>query len=344
MSMYDTRTMLEALKTTPPIFTFLHDTFFSQSILMRTEKAEVDIVRGGVKASVFVAPRVKGILETRKGFETYEITTPRLAPERVLTGEDLAKRQPGENVYTVHSPKEIAARIMMQDYIEMRRENTLAREWLCAKIFQGEAMDIPQYDERGNKAGIFNVDFGFRNNIKSKTKWTDANANPIADIEDWIEDKLMGKTSSIPAVVVLDPEAGKAFANNPKVCEVLERRAIAGSLQEPTYKGTGVTSFGRFTKYNIEVVTYSNIIMFSEEESGQVLGKGTAIISPVKPGLTAYGAITQKEKGVWRTYMAEEVPKYVIDDKNEVDVERLTSRPLPLLKDIDSVLVAKGLV
>lgn len=342
MNMYDTITMLEALRVTPPIFTFLHDNFFSESRFMRTEKAEIDIVRGGVKASVFVAPRVNGVLETRKGFETYEITTPRLAPKRVLTGEDLTKRQPGDTVYTVYSPQQIAARILMEDIIEMRKENALAVEWLCAKVIQGETFDIEQYDERGNKAGTFNIDFGFKNRKTVKSKWTTETANPIADLEDWIDDCLIGKTSSTPAVVLLDPEAAKAFSNNPYVYKILERRALSGLLQEPTYKGAGVTSFGRFTKYNLEVISYSNIINFGGH-SGQLLEKGSATIIPARPGLTVYGAIMQKENGTWRKFMEKEVPKYVKDDIMEVDTIRLSSRPLVFIKDIDGILTIKGL-
>ncbi len=344
MNIYETTTMLEALKVTPPVFTFLMDTFFPNREFMRTEKALIDIVKGGVKASVFVAPRVGGVLETREGFTTKEITTPKLAPKRVLTGEDLKKRQPGDGIYTVKSPEQIAAEMLMKDLIDMRKENVLATEWFCAKVLQGASFDVTEYDEAGNEAGTFNVDFGFTNkvNVQSSKKWTVDGTDPVADIEKWIDEKLTGKTSATPSVVLLDPEAAKAFTQNQKVKDILDYRAKAQIIQEPRYKGAGVTSYGNFTKYNVEVISYSNIVKMGDGPAEQLLPAGTCIILPERPGTIAYGAVMQKENGSWVTYMEEQVPKYVSDDEKEVDTERLTSRPMPFIKDLDSYFVATG--
>lgn len=344
LNLYETTTMLEALKQTPPIFTFVKDTFFKQAKFMKTEKAIIDIVKGGVKASVFVAPRVNGVLETRKGYKTFEITTPRLAPKRVLTGEDLEKRQPGDNIYTTRSPQEVAAQILMNDLIEEELEIVLATEWFCTQILQGKSLVIDEYDESGNKAGIFEVDFGFTNFVKTATadKWTNDKSTPIEQIEQAIDDYLIGKTSATPTVVMLDPNAGKAFSKNKEVKEILDYRARAGRLQESQYKGRGVTSYGTFTKYNVEIISYSNIIGMGDATPSQVLDAGTALILPNDPGEINYGAITQKENGRWVKYMEKFVPKYVIDNEKEVDSLRLASRPLPVLKDIDSVINLQG--
>lgn len=343
INLYETITMLEALNQTPPIFTFLRDTFFNNSEFMRTEKALIDIVKGGVKAAVFVAPRVNGVLETRSGYTTNEITTPRLAPKRVLTGEDLEKRQPGDNIYTTKSPEQVAAEMLMKDLIEMDKEITLSEEWLCAKVLLGASFDIQEYDESGKKAGTFNVDFGFTNKVKVEVakKWTAEGVDPIAMIEEWIETKILKKSASTPDIILLDPDAGKAFVNNPIVDKIIQRRADAGTYQEPQYKGRGVTSYGKFTKYGIEVVSYSNIIDM-EGASTQLLPSGTCIVAQTGTGNMAYGAVTQKENKKWVKYMEKRVPKYSVDDEKEIDTERLTARPLPWIKDVDSYVVASG--
>lgn len=343
INLYETITMLEALNQTPPIFTFLRDTFFTTPDFMKTEKALIDIVKGGVKAAVFVAPRVNGVLETRNGYTTNEITTPRLAPKRVLTGEDLEKRQPGDNIYTTKSPEQVAAEMLMKDLIEMDKEITLSEEWLCAKVLLGAAFDIKEYDEAGNEAGTFNVDFGFTNKVSvaSGKKWTEEIVNPIEMIEEWIESKILTKSASTPDIILLDPNAGKAFVNNPFVKAIIQLRAQAGTYQETQYKGRGVTSYGKFTKYGIEVVSYSNIVDM-EGTSEQLLPSGTCIIAQTGTGTMTYGAVTQKENGKWMKYMEKRVPKYSVDDEKEIDTERLTSRPLPWIKDIDSYVVASG--
>lgn len=343
IKLYETTTMLEALKQTPPIFTFLRDTFFPNSEFMKTEKALIDIVKGGVKAAPFVSPRVNGVIETRSGYTTNEITTPRLAPKRVLTGEDLEKRQPGDNIYTTKSPEQVAAEILMKDLIEMDKEISLSEEWLCAKVLLGSSFDITEYDEAGKAAGVFNVDFGFTNKVSvtAGNKWTLETVNPIDAIEEWIETKILKKSASTPDIILLDPNAGKAFVNNPFVKAIINLRAQAGTYQEPQYKGRGVTSYGKFTKYGIEVVSYSNIVDV-EGTAAQLLPAGTCIIAQSGTGTLTYGAVTQKENKKWVKYMEKRVPKYSVDDDAEVDTEKLTARPLPWFKDIDSYVVATG--
>ncbi|MDA3732382.1 major capsid protein [Niameybacter massiliensis] len=343
INIYETATMLEALRQTPPVHTFLRDTFFNNPKFAKTEKALIDIIKGGVSAAPFVAPRVNGVLETRRGYTTNEITTPRVAPKRVLTGEDLEKRQPGDNTYTTKSPDQIAAEMLMQDLIEMDQEITLSEEWLCAKVLLGSSFDITEYDESGKEAGTFNVDFGFTNKISVATakKWTAEGVNPIEQIEEWIEKNILTKSSATPDIILLDPDAGKTFANNSFVKEIIQLRAQAGSFAEAQYKGRGVTSYGRFTKYGIEVVSYSNIVK-ANGVAEQLLPKGTCIIAQSGSGNITYGAITQKENGKWVKYMEKRVPKYSVDDEKEIDTERLASRPLPWMPDVDSYVVATG--
>lgn len=343
INLYETTTMLEALKLAPPIHTFLRDTFFTTAEFMQTEKALIDIVKNGVKAAPFVAPRVNGVLETRSGYTTKEITTPRVAPKRVLTGEDLEKRQPGDNVYTTRSPEQVAAEILMKDLIEMDKEISLSEEWLCAKVLLGSSFDIIEYDESGKEAGTFNVDFGFTNkvNVSAAKKWNASGNNPIEDIEEWIEEYILPNSSNVPNIVVLDPDAGKAFANNEYVKDIIKLRASAGNYQENKYQGTGVTYYGKFTKYGIDVVSYSNKVEVSGT-SEQLLPSGTCIIATTGSGIMAYGAVLQKENKRWMKYMEKRVPKYSVDDEKEIDTEKLTSRPLPWIKDISSYVVASG--
>ena len=49
-----------------------------------------------------------------------------------------------------------------------------------------------------------------------------------------------------------------------------------------------------------------------------------------------YGAVTQIEEDGFKTYEAEIVPKYIIDDKNDTETLRLTSRPIPVPDDVAS--------
>ena len=349
INLYETTTMLEAIKLFKQPYTFFRDTFFPNIKTFPTEKVLIDIVKGGEKMAPFIAPRINGSIDDRLGYSTNELTTPRVAPKRVLTGEDLAKRQPGDNVYTTRSPQEVAASILVQDLTDLDNQITRTEEWFAVQVMLGEKFDITLEDENGNKAGTFSVDYGFDNSVeiaadekwgtKTGTKITAADVDVIAKIEEWIEDYIIKNSIATPDIAVLDPDAGKAFVNNAVVQKLLTLRAQSGFRQEPTFKGQGVTFLGVFTKYNLEFYTYSNFIK-NEEESEQLLPSGTVIVAQSGQGTLAYGAVTQKESGAWMKYMEKRVPKYIIDDKNETDTIKLTSRPLPYQKDINSYVVA----
>ena len=92
MAEYTTREMVDAIEITPPVRNFLTRTFFPSENTHRTEKVEFDVKKGKRIMAPFVSPRIGGKVITRNGFHTHEFTTPRLAPERVLTVDDISKR------------------------------------------------------------------------------------------------------------------------------------------------------------------------------------------------------------------------------------------------------------
>lgn len=350
INLYETTTMLEAIRVTREPLSFIKDTFFPNVKFFQTEKVLIDIVKGGEKMAPFVAPRINGTIDERQGYSTNELTTPRIAPKRILTGEDLAKRQPGDNIYTTNSPQQIAAQILMQDLIDLNSQIIRSEEYFAVKVMLGEGFDLDLVDEKGNKAGTFNVNYGFRNKVEPSVKWINVtrsgvsnaeNCTPIADIEGWVDNNIIPNSSSTPDIVIMDPEAARAFMASTEVKELIDLRAKSGYRQEPTYKGKGVTFIGVFTKYNLEVYAYSCLIKHEDNQPAtQALPSGTVIVAESGQGIMNYGAVTQKEKGSWKKYMEKRVPKYSIDDENEIDVIRLTSRPLPYQKDIDSWVVA----
>lgn len=343
INLYETTTMLEAIKQTREPSTFIRDTFFPNTKPFPTEKVLVDIVKGGEKMAPFVAPRIDGTVDTRQGYSTNELATPRIAPKRILTGEDLAKRQPGETLYTTHSPQQIAAKILMEDLIELNSQITRTEEYFAAKVMLGGSFDLDLVDEGGNKTGTFNVDYGFSNlaNLETAAKWNVDTNKPLDDIESWVEDMIMANSSATPNIVVMSPDAAKAFMASKQVDKIMTQRSNAGYHQEPTYKGKGVTFLGVFTKFNLEVYSYSYLVKTpGATASSQILGTGKVIIAESGQGTMAYGAVTQKENGNWVKYAEKRVPKYSIDDEKEIDTIRVTSRPLPWQKDVASWVVA----
>ena len=98
INLYDTYTMLEAVKLMKPRSTFLRDRYFPTGAndIFTTKSVLVDYVdETGNKLAPAVMPHVGGIPVAREGYETEELVPPKFAPERVLTVDQLETRLAG---------------------------------------------------------------------------------------------------------------------------------------------------------------------------------------------------------------------------------------------------------
>lgn len=97
--MNEPRQMLKAMTFLPPALTFISDNFFKERIGATAEAIDVDFYKGKRKLAPFVNVKVNGEVVDRDKFVTDIYTAPLIAPERVITVEDLQTRIEGENIY-----------------------------------------------------------------------------------------------------------------------------------------------------------------------------------------------------------------------------------------------------
>ena len=60
VSIYEPRHLIEVVRTTPPIRTFLRDRFFSNVKTFPTRRVDIDIVKGNRKMAAFIHPLAGG--------------------------------------------------------------------------------------------------------------------------------------------------------------------------------------------------------------------------------------------------------------------------------------------
>lgn len=339
MGLYDTKTMLTAIEQTKPAFTFLRDVFFSETETLLTEKAEVDVKKGKRKMAPFVSPRVGGKVLTREGFSTFQIKTPKIAPERIITIDDINKRTLGENVYSAKTPAERSRIILANDLIELDDSITRREEWMCAKILTEGYIDV------SDDGAVFKVDYNFTNTKKlgSDKKWNATNyakgVNPYKDLKDWRQEII--KASGInPDICIIADDVLEAFLESPDVQKKLDLRRLSIGSIEPTYQGQGITFVGKFPELGLEMYTYTEYYIDDDDVEKAMIPSGKVLMGSKGMGKRYYGAVTQLENGQFMTYEGIRVPKYITDDKNDIEKLRLSSRPLPAPKDSDSWLIA----
>lgn len=335
---YTTREMLEAIELRIPVKTFLSGTFFPTSHTHVAEIIEVDVKKGKRRMAPFVAPRVGGKVVKRDGFKTNMFTTPKLAPERVMTIDDITKRGLGENIYSKKTPDERADELLARDILELEETIKSRREWMARQILLEGKIDI-----QDEEAGIdIQIDFGFTNEVVlvGTEKWSDNLSDPIADLKAWRRD-IIKKIGVAPDMVLLSTDVVDVFVNHPKIKASMDILNMKNVAVEPRVVDSALTFIGKIAELAMEIYSYDEWFIDDEGTEQPMLPEGTVIVANSSGiGSFEYGSVTQMEEGKFITYDAEIIPKQWDDDKNEVKMLRLTSRPLPVPRDVDSWYVA----
>ncbi len=338
---YTTREMMAARDLTPPVRTFLQNTFFPDSNTHVTEKVEFDVRKGKRVMAPFVAPRVGGKVLTRQGFHTNQFTTPKIAPERPLTIDDISTRAIGENIYSQRTPEERENELLAKDYTDLEESIARRREWMCRQILFEGKIDIQDEDE-----GLdIQVDFGFTNKYVLTTDqfWSVATVDPLPLLRN-IRKDIIRKTGIAPDIMVFAGDMIEDFITNKFIVEAVNKLNMKNVVIEPRVVDPALTFYGRIQELDMDIYSYDEWFLNDEGEEEAIVPSGHVLIGHSKgEGAIEYGAVTQIEDKKFVTYEGELVPKQYADEKNEVKMFRLTSRPLPRPYDVDSwAVIEKG--
>ena len=335
MSIYKTKTMLQAISQVKPLHTFLRDTFFGIQQTALTETVEVDIKKGKRRMAPFVSPRIGGKVIEREGFETREIKTPKIAPERVMTIDDISTRSLGENVYSQRTPEERQQAMLMNDLLDLDDSITRREEWMCREVLlNGKVLISGEGVEK-------EVNFGFANKktLASGKKWSASGINPLADLKAW-RLEIIKATGKAPSICIMASNVVDVFIQNPEIEKMLDIQRLNVGLIEPSVRNEAITFIGKINSLGIELYSYDEWYADDEGAEQAMIPDNTVVLASKDLGKIMYGAVTQMENGTFCTYEGFRVPKQYSDDKNEVKMVRMTSRPLPVPYDIESWVVA----
>jgi len=345
IGIYETRTMLAAIERFMPVYSFLRDTFFSGTQVEKNEHMDFDYRKGKRKMAPFVAPLMGEKVMDRQGYETKTIKFPKIAPARALTLQDLQQRLPGEEVYGGYTPQERAMQLLASDMRELTEYIDRREEWIAAQLLFTGKIDI-------NIEGADQViDYDLTNNETVPKKWDAPDSDPIADLKNK-RLAVIQKTGIAPDVCIMASDVADAYAKNEAVIKFHDILNYFIGEYRPEIKSPAVTFIERITKLALDVFTYDD--WFLEDIDPEDPKKGTKELPFVPPGhvLLArkempstkfYGPVTQMEGSDFRTYMAERVPKVYSDEKADIRMLRMTSRPVFVPWDVDSWYVLKVL-
>lgn len=334
MSDYTTREMMEAFDQTPPVKTFLQKTFFPTEETHVSEKVEFDVRKGKRIMAPLVSPRRGGKVITRQGFRTNQFTTPKIAPERPMTIDDITQRAIGENIYSQRTPEEREDELLAKDWTDLEESIARRKEWMCRQILFEGKIDVEDEEE-----GLdVQIDFGFSNitYLGADAKWSLASVDPLKVLRE-IRRKIIKATGKAPDIAIFASDAIEDFVNNPYVMKAMNVLNMKNVVIEPRVVDPALTFYGRIAELDLDIYTYDEWFLNDEGDEEAMIPAGTVLIGHSDgEGQVEYGSVTQMEDKKFVTYEGKLVPKEYADEKNEVKMLRLTSRPLPRPYDVDS--------
>lgn len=334
MAEYTTREMVEAIELTPTPRCFLTKTFFPRERTHVAEKIEVDVKKGKRIMAPFVSPRIGGKIITRQGYQTKEFTTPRIAPERALTIDDLSKRAPGENMYSKRTPSEREDELLADDITELSNAIYMRLEWMSRQVIYTGKLDV--VDE---EAGVdVQVDYGFDNItvLTSDQFWSLSTVNPMPLLKK-LRRKIIKDSGRTPDMLLFAEDAIDTFISNPFIQEAMNIRNMQNIEIKPRIIDDGLTFYGRIASLGLDIYSYNESFINDDGAEEDLIPSGTCLMGNSKGiGSVEYGLITQLEDKKFCSYEAKQVPKIYCDEKSEVKTLRLTSRPLPKPDDVAS--------
>ncbi|MCL6636056.1 MAG: major capsid protein [Peptococcaceae bacterium] len=333
IDLFDTRTMLEAVRQMQPVRTFLKDTFFTNVRTFTTEHVDVDIVKGKRRMAPFVSPRLAGKVVERMGYSTNTYKAPMLNPKIPTTAEHLQKRMPGESLYSGVSPDDRAAEQLGRDLAELDEMITRREEWMCA-----QALFAGKINVKGE--GVDEViDFLLTNKevLAGAALWSDAASDPLADLKRWR--RIVVKASGFnPDTVVMASDVVDKFLAHAKVQQMLDLRLVDTGQINPQLLPNGVTYIGRIAELGANIYTYDEWYLDDDGIEKPMVPEKTVLMASTAARFDLlYGAYIDMEMG---TMDLPRIPRSWVEKDPSTRWVQMISRPLPVPQHIDSLYVA----
>lgn len=336
---HNTYQLLALMEEITPVPSFFRDRYFPTGAgdLFATDQVITEYMEAGRKMAAFVAPRV-GDIPVERG--TYEINTyspPKIAPSRVLTIDDLAKKGFGEMPFAGLKPDQRAARIVLQDLTDLERFIRFREEWIAAQAIISNGFEAMAYADEDTAVDKF--DLKFYNELTSGhiyagsgtwSTFADMEADVFAMCNDLAEHGLPAQD------LILGGTAAATILGFSGLADRLNKTSgiITGEIDQKLTNYPGVILMGQlnFSGYVLDVW---NVLETYTADNGTTTAyfpaKAAAVTAP-NAGHMLYGAVTQIDRGAenFSTIAATRVPKLIVDDDNDTRKLRLTSKPLPM--------------
>jgi hypothetical protein len=347
-NLFSTAVMLKAVEQMPRVYTFLSDTFAKEDGLCEDNEAMYDYRRGEETGlAPFVVPGTGGVAVNRDGFEMRKVAFSTLAPEMVLTLDDVSTRQFGETVLGAKTPEQRSKEVLARDLKKLRVMVQNSRNWMVREVLLNGKLAIRRYTKEGREAeASLLADFGFTNIYTPATKWDQAGAKIHYDMEAAFD--LVYNGLGQVDILVLGAGVFEAMMANSDYCKTLDMDHVYMDEIRTKYAGQGIRYRGTNSD-GVAMVSYNG--HFRDFNRNQVpsipAGWILAGSKSTPPLRIKHGPINevvgQDETAQIKTYIAKEVPFRKGGASADSITTRLVSRPTIIPENVGAWCLMKVL-
>lgn len=320
MNIYQTKTMLAAVRQMIPATSFLRDYFFTTGAGDLFPTAEVLVEykdANGKKMAPVVMPRKGGISIEREGYSTYKMEPPLIAPQRPLTIDDLNKKQMGENLFSDRSPATRQAEILNLDLADFDEMITTREENIAAQLMFNNGYVMKQYADKYGEGEYEEYEMRFYDDANDAvyapgTMWSESGADIMGDLHQII--RMLTTKGNNASSVLLGSDVADALLKNKEIKEMMDLARYNVGEIAPVALPQGAARLGRLNVRGrmVELLTYDSTYVNEEGVVTPFVPEKQICVTAPGAGRILYGAVTQMEQSdnQFHSYMGRRVPRY----------------------------------
>ncbi|MBQ7154833.1 MAG: major capsid protein [Synergistaceae bacterium] len=340
MNYYEPKFLRAAIRKITPARQFFRHRFFADTMTFPTKSVTFEYARSPRVVLPYANEEAGSVNVARSGYQALTFTAPLLSGHRIITPSTLNDKLFGESQWdSGYTPEDRARELAVMDLMELQDSLYRQEEYMCARLMQDGKLTV---DSPGVKAEI---DYGFTQieTVTNANKWT-TTYDILGKLLKCARE--LRKNGINPDTLIVGHEVSEAINKNEGVLKLRNDQWV--NIPEPGSLEDGITYVCQLRAPGI----YLNVLEYDEyysDKDGNILPlvdpKTAILMSSRDRNMMLYGAVVYLDKsGEYVSEMAEYVP-YVV---NEYDppVKKLvvSSRPLPMPRDIESWIVLKDLV
>lgn len=353
LDFFSTYTLMAIAEEIVPQQTFFRDRYFptGDNDIFASDKVLTEYRKGDRKMAAFVSARAGDIPMGREGYSIHEYQPAFIAPSRLLTVDELAKRGFGEAIYANSKPAERAVRLLLNDMKDMDRRIQRREEWMAAQTMINNACTMKSYIDDKTEGETLYVKFfddASDHTFTVSNKWDATDGDFFGDVRAMC--RLLSKRGLRAADLILGCDAADAILDDDKVQKLLDKNSgiTVGHIEQELSVYDGVAYMGvlNFGGYRLNLISVDETYEDDNGQSQRYFPATSAMVTAPNCGHMMYGQITQMDYGSteYNTYAEKRVPKFIPDQAHDIRKLRLGTRPLAAPKQYCPYIYAANVV